>query len=529
MEKTELIVDKIGSRGKYQIFISILLLIAGMGNDFTTIFLTLQISFPEGSYINKLGEKVTGVVDYEFCKAANGKENIVVDFNKSVHNWALENEIYCDSFKTTLLSNSLFIGYIIGLILLHLLGSFKKEYTIKFFIFIFCASINIIFVKNYYALVGMSIILGACHIVTFLLRCAIITEATDKKSRSYFLTLQILSGIFMGIACPFIYKSGIDDFKYVYLGVEGLVFLIWIFLVFLLKVSPRYLVLIGDIDTAVENAISIARLNNRFASDFEDNEDTGKIDRNEVKRNLESQISSPVELEQWIRKNYLHIDGEGLLLEEGELDNNSEFHERLQLQDSELTEQDKAKGENINIVFLTIMHTFFTLFLYINVFEVGRFASRSIDEEDNSFQLWFMLSMELGLILFAIWSILMNSTLGRKGTIIFSTFVCLITRLISVSFLLETPMYLYFIERSFSNSTQIPISALLNENFTNRSRVKVYALVSLIVQVFALLVPVIINFSANLVVDILYILFCFLTITSTIFTRETNMKDLKDK
>lgn len=560
MEDTEKLLDKIGSKGKYQYILCLLFFIEGLGHDFTTIFLTLQLGYPTGYYVDIKGNKVIGVVDNEFCVLANGKNNITINSVLSIHNWSYIYELHCEKLKTMILSNSLFLGFIIGTLLLTVLNKIRKELLFKIFTLTYCLSINLQYINNYYVLVTMNLLLAITHICSFILRISIISELTDKNNRSYFIGFQILTGIFIGIISGYLYHSGIM-FEYIYSAVNGLIFIDFLIIIFYLKTNPRWLLLNNYLIEAIDNATYIANINGLIYNDYKV-EEVEHYREQDILKKKEINVQSKIGLEQWIRNNYDYLidtqtnniksnkksdyiairDNINYIKDE---DNNSNYNERLNIEvdsykyNRSIFENSVEYALNLteikNLVLMTMLNISFHIVLYLNVFEIIFYENKNnIDNNDikknyqKSFNLWFTISMILSFFLIILNGYLMNTMLGRKGTIILSLCLCLITRLFGLA-IGKIPLELYFIERAISNSTQVPMSTLLMENFNNIKRLKFYSIVSLCALLLTCSVPVFLNYLDIKIVNWLYSVFCFLSIAFTIFTRETKNRPLRDK
>ena len=104
---------------------------------------------------------------------------------------------------------------------------------------------------------------GLCHLSIFLLRSSIICNITDKASRNGFLTIQVLSGIFVGCIVPFIYSNSFD-WRTVYTIISICLVIVFIILLIVMKDNPADLIVKGDIDEAIESAVYIGVYNDKI-------------------------------------------------------------------------------------------------------------------------------------------------------------------------------------------------------------------------------------------------------------------------
>lgn len=624
MENTELLLDKIGGKGKYQIIVSLLLLICGIGTDFCLVFLTLQVSFPIGYYkisdinyqnnvnininnsytyslietidynnIVKLNETyyIKGEVTYDFCEKAGGAKNIIIDNQLSVHNWEYDYSLHCDKFHNMLLSNTLFIGSLLGLIILQLatnnrlnylfnryinnrlripisINLIYKENLIKLFVLMFSFSMLLILINSYYITLLMSIIHGTCFISIFILRSSIIIEMTSKNYRSYFISFQILSSIIIGTACPLLYKDKSINLRHIYLYLGLLLFVNFIFLHLILKVNPRSLIINNSIDEAIKSAIYIGEVNNVFSYKIDSEKNIisyksetqvikneyvkiiHKYDDNNKKNDIinnnnnnKSRINikeyfSHYDLAVWIINNYTNHELNTICLDRSVINKTLESDSYNKNNDIEIiNKSNKMVGKiHLNLIYITILNIFALVVVYLNMFEVSNYSNNVEQNSTDMFKIYSILSEVLAASLYFLLSYIMNiEQIGRKGTIIINIGLCLIIRLyvFIVYFFFNNseytlPIYLYFLQKSISNSCQIPLYAILNESLTTKLRVNYYSKISIIVKICCVFVPILKNYIDYLSLSLMYCIFCIITIVITVFIQETNNLELKD-
>jgi hypothetical protein len=263
MEKIEILIEKIGGHNKYQIILSVILTISGMFNDFTVLLLTYMVSPPIADYVNSDNNKVTEPLYDQVC---NQKYEINED--RTNHNWSYEFKLYCDSsLYLTLLQTSLLFGSLIGLILLRfLLANYDKTKLSKAANSLFTITTCLIFFKNYWVTIIMTMLHGICHIINFITRTTIIAELTDKNYRSYFISFQFFSGIVMGLMSPFIYNSNIN-WLISYGSVMILNTINSVFLFVYLSTTPIFTILNNDLKNTIQVSLYIAKINNKIEED----------------------------------------------------------------------------------------------------------------------------------------------------------------------------------------------------------------------------------------------------------------------
>lgn len=258
MQSSQQLIHIIGSHHKYQIIISLLLTLTGLCNDFAILFLSFMVSPPIVTYLDTKTDKIINTqLNQTIC------ENEIYEINteKTKFNWATEFKLTCDPLPSTILSSSYVIGCLIGLCFLRFVFHKKsKEKVIKLIISIYCIATTLVFFKEYYTTVLMTLIHGFCHSSTLVLRTSIITELTDNNHRSYFITSQIFSGVVACIITPYMYHSQIN-WLYFYGGVIIYNSIILTLISIIVTDSPVYLIISGNKEQTIKSSIYIARIN----------------------------------------------------------------------------------------------------------------------------------------------------------------------------------------------------------------------------------------------------------------------------
>ena len=496
MDKLESLINNIGSKGKYQNLLSFLFVLIGMAIDFSILYATMMISPPQGYYKDPMTNIQTeGIFDNDFCsKFNNDYDNLTVSFEKSSNNWAIKYRLYCDKFNSSLYLLCLIFGYFSGLLLINLLGNVKRENILKALIIVFCLSCFLIYIESFIALLFMIFVHGLCHLSIFLLRSSIICNITDKASRNGFLTIQVLSGIFVGCIVPFIYSNSFD-WRTVYTIISICLVIVFIILLIVMKDNPADLIVKGDIDEAIESAVYIGVFNDKIIDNMQSDTlilSNIKLDPNEEN----TQIVTDQDLRNWMKKDFSNM--------ENELN-----HVEVNSDDT-----DTSSYPNSKIISLSVLIFCFSFILYINTFEVYNYTN------NTNFDILYMISMVIALVLFFAFNVVVRFKILAKNRMIFlSLLVCLILRLVP---LIKNSSFLaiYITQRAFINSTQLPLHSLIKKIFSDHSKLFTYTLITLIIQIVLCSVPFILLYLPNLIINIIYVSLCIIAIVFTFLSSQ---------
>ena len=520
MDSLELLLEKINPKGRYQIISTLLFLIIGMGTDFSAIMLSFMLSPPIIDY--KDGSRnVSETLSYDLCQKIQN-DNIKFSYNNSSkHNFYYDNGLFCNLERQFSMLFAYFIGLLVGIICINIVGGKRKENIFKVITGVFILSTYLIWIDSYSAIITLILISGFCHICLFIMRVSIISELTTNKTRELFVYFQLLSGIFIGCACPFIYNRFNEtiDYRIAYSIMGGIIFIFWIISLIFVKVNPIFLLITGNFEDALDSAIYIGRINGVIDDKKEHLIVTTTFTQMEHQK--EGEIISESELRNWMKNKY-----------ESKFSKDCEYSESQEIEvlikekclndvDNDVIVQEKPQKEcsNMNIILFTLISILFRFLVYINVFEVISFTN------ENEFSYWFLFSMFIAIIFYAVWHRLITSKIGSKGCIILGIIICLGLRVLSIS-MQFTPVYVYLLERSLTNSIQIPFSVLSSNLFKNFSNQKSHTISTLITQVLLCLVPLIIFYLNQNGIHIVYIVLSSITfILSILIKDETNQTD----
>lgn len=520
MESTEILIQKLGSKGKYQILISVLFFFVGLGMDFSAISLPMMISAPLGYYHvkNDLNSpKIAGIVNKDFCNQAG---TFKIHLSSPSNNiWAYDIELYCDTARTTLLMTSIYIGYLIGFLLTSQISMLWKEKLVKLLVVVYPASFLLLIPGNFYCILVMILLHGICQLSCFLLKNSIIAEMTEIRYKPLFLGFQITSSIVMAVICPILFESGIH-WIIIYYAVAVFTFLSSICLIIFLKPNPRNLLLLNQLQAALESAKYIANFNKVYALSEDLIKEESKV-KSQVSL-CSDVISSDSDLEKWIIAQFQ-------MCEDIELNNlsqvESEDTDKGQSSTSVDTFVPFQVNENVqpsykNDILLAFLNLFFKLCLNICVIELYNYTSFT------DFKLWFIFSALFGGILMCILYVTAKSRLGPRVIILLSLLLILTTRII-ITCTKFSSSFIYFCLRALCNSTQIPIHSLLSDSYIDPNKLSFYNKLGFLIQIMLIGAPALVNYLPFIGLNLLFMCFTVASIIPIIFlTLPTNIPEI---
>ena len=166
--------------------------------------------------------------------------------------------------------------------------------------------------------------------------------------------------------------------------------------------------------------------------------------------------------------------------------------------------------------------TFLSLSVYLTYFEKKKFT------KENNFNLIYTISVCIGGLLFIPFNFIVNSRIGRKGTMLILCTLALGPRVISFIIFRETHIIAYFMMFSVSFVSPNFFHIFFAESFINQERVTVYSMLSLFSRSAVISAPYLLEFLSGYQ---FIFLFCSLIVGQVIcvlFSKETNGQDLKD-
>lgn len=514
---SELIIDKIGGHHRYQYIIAVFLFCMSLFSDNMISLLTLMTSMPIVSYTDLDGKAHNDVtLTYEVCHLLdfdNHPENIEVNYHKSIRNWAIDYDFYCSQNKASIISSMFMVGACLGLISVTLTSrKYSKEFLLKVSQAIFCCSYLIIFIDQYWSLVIMTFIHGFCQVSTYVLKNSILTELTHKDYRSRFTTIVFMSAFVIAFCLPFIYELG--KWKAVYLINGSLQFIILICLYLLILDNPRNLLTLGLHEEAIENSLKIAKFNGKLlVSEIEESKQ--KV-LSEYKTDAEEEVYTETQFKKWYSS---EVNPRQSTSELKNLSINIDEKQDKLLVSSQNSDSTKTTcftfKFKMNYLYLFMMLALFSFSYFTNIFELSNYST------EPNFKITFIIGTLAIFVVYVMNLFLMNSRIGRKGTVLLGFASLALVRLICLIFFQRTPMLLYFVMSSISNGLPGVIHTFVTESLTNEERVTVYSIIFLLVKLIVIAVPPIVKYSTPVLLCIIYTVIAGAGIVVTLFTKET--------
>lgn len=278
--KTDKLITLIGGKNRYQYVLVVILIFFSIGADFPYLFMPLISSKPIVTYIdNSTKEKIVTHITYEICE--NYKNNFEVVKEKTIDNWSTYYGFYCNKLKSSLIMTSFFAGAALSLLVLQKLTIYAKERLILIIQLVYCVSNLLLIIKSYELLIVLCFTHGFCQVSSYILKNSIFIEFLSKDKRHYFQGLLNIYSILISLVCTIVYTN-MKSWHLVYFVASLYQLIFTILLGYILVINPRFYLLKGDIKSAVESAIYIAKFNNKIIiNDIEIN--------NEKNKNFESQ------------------------------------------------------------------------------------------------------------------------------------------------------------------------------------------------------------------------------------------------
>lgn len=563
MSKIEKLYEIIGNNHRYQLVITFIMFCIGIITDFTHLLASMMNSAPVVKYYDNITKMImTKQINYEICKVP-----FTIDYEKSVYNWSVEFNIFCNGTYTTILSTSLLVGQLFGLICMRFIfHNRNKEILLQVLVFINCLIFLLTLVSNFWISSFVLFAQGFSQINTNIITTSIITEITGKHHRSYYLTFHLSSSLFVGIIISYMYHS--IYWKYLYSILSGINLIVFILAFIFLKKSLIDVCLESK-EKAFNTAIEIAILNKMVLSEdlnikinsnqndnlnLKINEiESSKLDlKMEENKNYNKNENIPNEnkmtydqfrdlFENYYKENF---SDKKLKLEEDnkvdesiinneidvfvedkiELDENEKINANEQnLQSNiDITTNKNEFKSYLNIVFLAVSTIMTYMLINIILFEVKFYTN------DDYFSIFFSFIVFPEMLLYIVSGYLMNNIhLGRRGL---HCIIILITVLFRSSFFITgiLPMWTYLVIRIFNLCTRLTIHTIISESSSNKNRLKHFSFIFLLKQVFQVPVPFILEFFSKLTLNIIFCVLSIICIITSLLIEETNRKNLKD-
>lgn len=502
-KSTEALLDKIGGKGKYQLLVTTILFFMNLAGNFVLELAPLMSSKPKVEFIDNEGNSQITTLTYKICEAYEGKFTIV----QYDPNWAYTYGYYCSKLWTSIMDSSFLVGNLIGLIILKFLTKYSKEYLLKIIQLVYSFSFFISIFNTYWTTSLMNFIFGLTYFATYVIKNSMLTDIADKSIRSKLFSFLFLSKVFLGLFTPTLYKSiNSIGWVYLYLFVCAFNIVISFIIIYYIHDNPRININKNEQEEAIKNSIFIAEQNGKIretpvATSLNDFNETLTIKVEDDKMTRE-------ELREWIINYYFKEDDkevEDTIPVVGVVSPSASTNKRL-----------------FGHIIIGVLMTCLSLSLYLTYYEKKTFT------KENNFNLIYTISVCVGGVLFIPFNFIVNSRIGRKGTMLILCTLALGPRLISFIIFRETHIIAYFMMFSVTFVSPVFFHIFFAESFTNQERITVYSMLSLFSRTAVISVPYMLEFLLPYQFTILFCSLIVGQVVCVILSKETNGQDLKD-
>ena len=397
-EKIDKIIDLCGTKNKYQFILLFISFICWINNMMVSITLPFLEKTPEVTFIDPITKEIKNEhLNYTICTWNKSKYNISKNYDYS---WVIYFNISCDQIKTGLIGSLNFAGSFLGSITLNFfadnLGR-KSSIFYSFFLYIILNTL-IVFMTNYYFVIAGNFFLNALNTYINYILLMMVEEITHSKYRGTFGTI-INSGF---PACGLVYFP-----LFIWLKKWQSVFLVNSFIALSMFIlfnifsyeSPRYFFFIGEINKGIQTLQEISKFHNL------ENEFLIKINSEEYRLIIDELIDNTKNKK---KKNY----------------SNTNLSESMIL-----IENEKEKIGILSLLKYPSIRYKFLILCYLGFCISGSYNGVSISIKNlpgdifTISMLFYSFEVFVGMI--SGWII--NTKLGRKGTIISLYFICFIS------------------------------------------------------------------------------------------------------
>jgi hypothetical protein len=527
----DFVIDKLGGHGRYQNFLCSIILLIGTFTDYYVFITSFMETKPFVEYTNSSGEKVINELNYEICEKYKDGLRIRYDMSKSTI--VTDYEIYCDKLKVSLMAFSILLGALFGPIFLKFICHIgaKKCVIINCSLIILCTPL--LYIKNFYLLLIVYFIFGVSQLSTYILRNTILTEITGSKYRSYFINVNLSSGIICSVLYYYIFSKNVD-WKLLYVANAIGLFIVIIILSFYAVENPRYYLHKEDdhskkrLKFVIEYIHKINKNGNRCE---EVEEIICTIDEGKKSDNLDSSSIKDAN----ICTSDLNNKNENIKLKFKDNQviqavENTTNTESLLSDGYTNTNNKKTLRQKYKMIFLTS-----SFFLYVNII-----ISITIELKKYGNKLDFYYYIFNGLTVFSYYliSLLMNiSFIGRRYALSSFLILVVIFKLIkiflpyfeTISEVSNFFVILFLTVRLTLYTSQIPFHVLINESFSTKERLANYSTIYFVSKIASLISPFIMEYFSEFIYDLVIMSCCTgISIIILVFVEETLNRKLRD-
>jgi hypothetical protein len=528
----DFVIDKLGGHGRYQIILCTIILFIGTFTDFYVFITSFMETKPFVEYTKSSGEKVIQELNYEICEKY--KDNLRILFDMSKSTIVTDYEIYCDKFKVSLMAFSILLGALFGPIFLKSISHIGAKKCVIINCALIILSTPFLYIKNFYLLLIVYFIFGVSQLSTFILRNTILTEITGSKYRSYFINVNLCSGIICSLLYYYIFSLNVD-WKLLYVANASGLLVVIIILSFYAVENPRYYLHKEDdhskkrLKIVIEYIYEINKKGYRYQ---EVEEIICSIDEGQKSENQES-IKNDT--------NFCNSDSDNKNSENTTLkikdtqviqvvENCTKNTESLLFDEHTNSNNQKTFRQKYKMIFLTI-----SFFLYVNIIIS---ITIELKKYGNKLDFYYYIFNVLTVFSYYIISLLMNiSFIGRKYALSSFLILVIIFKLVKIFLpyfetISETSNFfviLFLTVRLTLYTSQIPFHVLINESFSTKERLANYSTIYFVSKIASLISPFIMEYLSEFIYDLVIMGCCTgISLIILLFVEETLNRKLRD-
>ena len=397
-EKIDKLIDLCGTKNKYQYILLFIAFICWINNMMVSIALPFLEKTPEVTFIDPITKEIKkDHLNYTICTWDKSSYNITKNYDYS---WVIFFNVSCDQIKTGLIGSFNFAGSFLGSITLNFLAdNLGRKYSIIYSILLYVIlNTLIVFMTNFYLAIIGNFFLNILNTYVNYILLMMVEEITHSKYRGTFGTI-INSGF---PACGLVYFPlliWLKNWQSVFLVNSIVALSMYILFHFFSYESPRYLFFKGDINKGIKTLQKISKFHNL------ENEFLLKINSEEYKLIIDELIDNA--------KNKKKKD-----------------NKKTDLSESLISIENEK--ENIGVLSLLKYPSLrykFLILCYLGFCISGSYNGVSITIKNLPGDIFVnaMLFYSFEVIVGILSGWIINTKLGRKGTIISFYFICFVS------------------------------------------------------------------------------------------------------
>lgn len=262
-EKIDKLIELGGTRNLYQYILLSISFICWTNNMMTAITLPFLEQVPDIEYIDPTtGDTIQSRLNYTVCGWDSSNYTITKSYEYS---WVIETDIVCDAVKTGFIGSVIFIGDFCGSIIFNIIvDTFGRRKTFLFgsLMFVICNT-ALFFFKNYYEILVFTFFINFFCIFTNYSTLLLTEENSAVSIRGIFGTI-INSGFPATALIYFPLFIYLKKWQYVFIVTSSVAFAMMLMFWIFAKESPRFYISKGDVTNALKVIRNIAGFHNKL-------------------------------------------------------------------------------------------------------------------------------------------------------------------------------------------------------------------------------------------------------------------------